>query len=312
MAGPSVELENLRKLSTQLLAGQNFDYLAVAVIDFNRSKLQSFELNNQIDRNDAKVLSPFVFDLASLTKPLMLNLCYLMHPQAFTPDLLLLLEHRGGLPSWGRLSKKNWREVIASFPIKESVVEYSDFSALRLMLELESKFSGSFLQHCKTGWHEGVQFWTELTNTAHCLPTGMRGGAEIRGQVHDDNAFNISTICSHAGLFSDVHSLGKTLININDKFNLLALIKPKLVGAQRFVLGWDRALDLENTLAGQGCSNKTFGHLGFTGTSIWIDGSRGLGHIILSNATQNYWYDRSGLNTLRRSIGSFIWNNKWN
>jgi CubicO group peptidase (beta-lactamase class C family) len=51
----------------------------------------------------------------------------------------------------------------------------------------------------------------------------------------------------------------------------------------------------------------TFGHLGFTGTSIWIDPQKKKGHVILTNATKKYYYDRQGLNDLRRQIGEAIW-----
>jgi CubicO group peptidase (beta-lactamase class C family) len=47
--------------------------------------------------------------------------------------------------------------------------------------------------------------------------------------------------------------------------------------------------------------------LGFTGTSIWIDPERMLGHVILSNATKIHWYDKQGLNDLRRAIGQEVW-----
>ena len=62
-----------------------------------------------------------------------------------------------------------------------------------------------------------------------------------------------------------------------------------------------------DTLAGNGCSQATAGHLGFTGTSVWIDFEKEVGHIILSNATQNYWYEKAGLNQLRRTIGQLVW-----
>jgi len=61
-------------------------------------------------------------------------------------------------------------------------------------------------------------------------------------------------------------------------------------------------LDTKLTLAGSRANLSTFGHLGFTGTSIWIDSERKVGTVILSNATQNYWYDKAELNKLRKFI----------
>jgi len=312
MTKPSKELKDLIDLSAEELSQQHFDYLAVGIIDFNRKKIQSFELSKKNLSFESEVSSPYLFDLASLTKPLFLNLLYLTFPQKFSDEMMLLLEHRGGLPAWARLSKSNWREKVCSFEIKKSATEYSDLSALRLMLELEAQLGESLLlESCKKIWHPGLQFWIELENFWQCPPTGMRQREEIRGVVHDDNAYNIGGVCSHAGLFSDVESLGKTLINIDEKFNLVDLMSKKIKGEQRFILGWDRVLDQEKSLAGRGCSNKTFGHLGFSGTSIWIDCETKMGQIILTNGTQNYWYDRAGLNNLRKKIGSFIWESHW-
>ena len=85
----------------------------------------------------------------------------------------------------------------------------------------------------------------------------------------------------------------------------------KLYNSQnRFENGWDRVEDPSSTLAGAGCSNRTFGHLGFTGTSIWIDSVKKLGHVILSNATKNYWYDKKSLNIYRRNLGKLVWENQ--
>ena len=77
----------------------------------------------------------------------------------------------------------------------------------------------------------------------------------------------------------------------------------------RFVNGWD-TVDINNgkeSLAGRGCGPFTFGHLGFTGTSIWIDSEKRIGFIILTNATRDFWYERTRLNDLRKEIGRFIW-----
>ena len=67
--------------------------------------------------------------------------------------------------------------------------------------------------------------------------------------------------------------------------------------------------EMKKTLAGDGCSPHTFGHLGFTGTSIWVDCEKSLGVITLTNATKKFWFERDGLNNIRRSIGSFVWKN---
>jgi len=297
-------LNQLKKISATLLEQQTFDFLSVAVIDFKSHKYDFFNLN--------KLGTDPIFDLASLTKPLTLSLNYFKNPGLFKENskLKLLLNHQGSLISGGRLNHSDWKKQLLKYEIKESPTVYSDYSALRLMLELKIDFEKS----CKEFLGSKVLFWKDLTHEQKlkCAPTGTRNGKVIQGEVHDPNAYTINEFCSHAGLFSNIKNLAETVIDFDKKFALIQKMTeefnaPKL---SRFILGWDHAEDLENTLAGKGCSAKTFGHLGFTGTSIWIDIERLQGHIILTNATQTYWYDRTPLNNLRKALGSFIWNMK--
>ncbi len=63
----------------------------------------------------------------------------------------------------------------------------------------------------------------------------------------------------------------------------------------------------ENTLAGNGASDRVFGHLGFTGTSIWIDSACKFGYTLLTNATKDYWYAKKDLNQFRKNLGGLLW-----
>lgn len=113
------------------------------------------------------------------------------------------------------------------------------------------------------------------------------------GRVHDPNAANINDFVTHAGLFGRIDSLAQTLISFNENYNFLEQFKTKSL--HRFKYGFDTVENTRDTLAGAGCSDTTFGHLGFTGTSFWIDPIRQSGHIILSNATKKYWYSKKEL-----------------
>ena len=302
-------MENLKKISLDLMAKQNFDSLAVAVLDFKKNKIQSFEITNKEELNDKPEL---YFDLASLTKPLSLASLYLISPDIFDKNDLLLLDYQAGLPEGGRLSREDWKEQIMSYKIKKSPVLYSDYSALRLMLEIEKKTKERLVDLCKVFWDKELVFWKNLPEDAKCPETGSRNWKTISGEVHDDNAFIIGRFCSHAGLFSTIDGLARSIFNLDKKYKLRKKLEELLVSwpaDQEYVHGWDRVMNEKDTLAGAGASMKTFGHLGFTGTSIWIDLEKDIGHIILTNATQNYWYDRDGLNELRRAIGSHIWKN---
>ena len=305
----------LKKILERCLVGQNFDCLSLGVINFAKSSFFCLEhLPSSFSKSDRE--DSIYYDLASLTKPLTLGATYCKEPELFhkNDDLTFLLEHRGGLPAWGRLSKHDWRAQVLSFGISDSETKYSDFSALRLMLELEKKLGEDFLSLMPSYFDKETFFWKHLKDPNMTPYAGFRNGRPLRGQVHDDNAFAIDEFCTHAGLFSTVSGLCRTLLNLEKKYSLIKVMESSFLkrkGGGRFLKGWDtiNPMEMDKTLAGFGCSPHTFGHLGFTGTSTWIDCEKSLGIVILTNATKNFWFERTGLNDIRRSIGSFVWKN---
>ena len=90
---------------------------------------------------------------------------------------------RRGFPPCGRLSRETWREEILQLPVQKSATEYSDYGALRLMLECERKTERKFFQSFSDDWNSQVVFWKELKDPRRSPATGMRGGLEICGQV---------------------------------------------------------------------------------------------------------------------------------
>ena len=298
-------MDQLKQIAWDLFDAKTFDSLAVAVIDYAQSSFSGFEFYQGQESKQFHF-----FDLASLTKPLTLSLCYLKDSAFFDRQMQLLLHHQGGLPSHGRLSRSTWREELLQWPVKDSPTEYSDYGALRLMLEYQQK-TGRQLSRClRDDWDSQVVFWQELQNPQLSPATGFREGKEIRGVVHDPNAYVIGEFCSHSGLFATLPGLCRTLLKMNTGHQMMAKVQEALQQSDRpgrFVLGFDRVQDLKTSLAGKGCSANTFGHLGFTGTSFWIDPLLARGHVILANATQNYWHERGPLNRLRRQIGEMVW-----
>ncbi len=274
-----------------------FDSVAVGIIDFNKKK---FDIVEKGEKN-------VFYDLASLTKPLTNSLSYFLDPQNFNSDMLLCLNHKGGLPSWGLLPRKGWREQILNYPIKESETLYSDFSALRVLLELEKRGFDQ-KKNCSKIWDKETVFWLDLPSGAKTVQTGFKNGEKNFGKVHDPNAWTIASFCSHAGLLSTAVGLCRTLLNYEEQTHFINLVKNDLrTHNDRFSYGWDRVVNPKESLAGKGCGPLSFGHLGFTGTSIWIDPDKMIGHVILTNAVKNYWYDKKVLNELRRAIGENIW-----
>lgn len=272
-------------------------HLAVAYIDFVKQRFEPFYFYQAKEQD--------CFDLASLTKPLTMYWVYYNNKKLHEsrPELTWLIEHRAGMPAWGLLSKKTWRADLLRHPLCASETLYSDFSAIRYMLELQEE--GINLAP------ESFTIWDKELGTLEQLgeQSFVDSGVAL-GKIHDPNARNLSSFCFHAGLFGTLKGISQTLLNLNDRTDFVAQLGQELVGHEpRFIKGWDRVCDVEKTLAGSGCSTRTFGHLGFTGTSIWIDAQKQCGHVILGNITRKFWYHRESYNQLRRKIGSALWEN---
>jgi CubicO group peptidase (beta-lactamase class C family) len=286
---------------------QHFDTLAVSVIDFKSQKFECFEISNyeEVSKN------PFLyFDLASITKTLTNAVIHLKNPEIFSPEMKLLLNHQAGLPMGGRLSKYDWREFLWNYQINPSETLYSDYSSLRCMLEIEKKTGKKLKELCSDYFDEKLLYWLDLKIGMQSPITGWRDHKLISGAVHDDNCFVISEFISHAGLFATIDGLSRSLINLNQRENMIEKVNEmyKTQNVEdRFIGGFDRVQDLSLTSAGTGCSLKTFGHLGFTGTSYWIDIEKMRAAVILTNGTRSYWYDKAGLIDLRKKIGTLIW-----
>jgi CubicO group peptidase (beta-lactamase class C family) len=119
-----------------------------------------------------------------------------------------------------------------------------------------------------------------------------RGGT-VRGLVHDDNAFAFANdaSCGHAGMFgtaSDVLALGEALLDTRARRrddwlseDLLAELLAPWPGGSH-VFGFDTKSGPAPS-AGQRFGPRTFGHLGFTGTSLWIDPDARLVGVLLTN-----------------------------
>jgi len=302
-------MKNIIQIVSSLLPFGPMDAVGVGVIDFKKKSYEAFEANTFHGNLEFISEPTLYFDLASLTKPLTNSLVYFLRPDLFDREMLLCLNHRGGLPSWGLLSKDGWREQILSYKVFESETLYSDFSSLRVMLELENK-SINPKKICQEVWDKEIVFWTDLLPHYPVPQYGYKNLIPNYGSVHDPNALVIEDFCSHAGLFSTVDGLCRTLLNYDEKTDFIQKVRVDLAShSYRFSFGWDRVMNPLDTIAGQGCGKFTFGHLGFTGNSLWIDPERMVGYVLLSNATKHHWFDKGNLNDMRRGIGEQVWLN---
>lgn len=117
-------------------------------------------------------------------------------------------------------------------------------------------------------------------------------GKLIKGEVHDENAYHVGGVEGHAGLFGHVtavHHLLETLMGVyhgtheNRLFSrdMVGLFLKEQKGTGR-TLGFDMP-DLDSSSAGKLFSRNTVGHLGFTGTSFWMDLDRAATVVLLTN-----------------------------
>jgi len=128
-----------------------------------------------------------------------------------------------------------------------------------------------------------------------CAPTEMDSTYRKRlvwGEVHDENASAMGGIAGHAGLFStagDIAAFAQMILNggIYGHERLLAYSTIRQLTAHQTIdgsartLGWD--VPEEPSSSGRYFSSTSFGHTGFTGTSLWIDPERKLFVVLLTN-----------------------------
>ncbi len=117
----------------------------------------------------------------------------------------------------------------------------------------------------------------------------------ICGQVHDDNCFALGGVAGHAGLFANIRGVLELVCFLSDcrqdkagleSFNnddlRKFLIKQDKIKESTWALGFDTP-SAKGSSAGKFISATSVGHLGFTGTSFWIDPVRDLVIVLLTN-----------------------------
>ena len=129
----------------------------------------------------------------------------------------------------------------------------------------------------------------------------------IWGEVHDGNAYFMDGAAGHAGLFSTA----REVFQIAQQFlpNYTSLLKPESCELFRtnFTRGMneDRSFGFqlastEGSTAGTRLAPESFGHNGFTGTSLWIDPVKERVFVLLTNRTHNHPLPFVNINSVRR------------
>ena len=196
------------------------------------------------------------------------------------------------------------QEPLAFTPGSTSV--YSDLGFIVLGLIVERAARENLATYCRHRIFEPLHVTTcsYLTSVGdsgnkrmdliRIAPTEVDSwrGRLIHGEVHDENAYALGGIAGHAGLFGTAESVSRVSGEwLGGVQGLSRIFSSELIsefarrqsstGRSSWALGWDTPSAPSSS--GQYFSDRSFGHLGYTGTSIWIDPVRDLEVIFLSN-----------------------------
>lgn len=233
------------------------------------------------------------------------------HMSGFAPDFDL----RDRWTGYDEAMKRLYREPLHNQPGTRFV--YSDINYIALG-EVVHRVSGRMLDDFTrqnifvplgmrdTGFNPGGNLRSRIAPTekrrgqlSYLGDTGADAGAAgeqwLRGEVHDPTSFRMKGVAGHAGLFSTADDLAifcQMLLNgglyngarVLSPMTIAAMTQPHAVaesGAARG-LGWDITTSF-STNKGDLFPLGSFGHTGFTGTSIWIDPASDSFVIFLSN-----------------------------
>lgn len=216
----------------------------------------------------------------------------------------LLLEHRSGLPP----DRPLWRLASSPAEARKIVLSarldyrpgaryvYSDLGAMTLAFIVE-KVSGQPLDGFL---HDRVYAPLGMSHTFfrpadslkdEVAPTEVTPprGYPLQGEVHDENAYALGGVAGHAGLFSTAQDLAvfaQMMLN-GGEYDGVRIVADSTIrlfttrAAGNRALGW--AMADGQWGSGQFLSDQAYGHVGYTGTSLWIDPTRDMFVILLTN-----------------------------
>ncbi len=140
--------------------------------------------------------------------------------------------------------------------------------------------------------HEGQSQKTSMINLIAPTEWDSWRGRLLCGEVHDENAAALGCVAGHAGLFGTAEAVlavtGTWMMSYHRKPSILNpevvrdfTSRQTTVPGSSWALGWDTPSVPSSS--GQYFSSQSFGHLGYTGTSIWIDPVCKLEAVLFSN-----------------------------
>ena len=249
------------------------------------------------------------------------------------------LFHQSGIPAWKpyyeailqRFSPEKLTDVsvearsraLRKMVLQEPLVEgqrgqsvYSDLGFLVLGYCIEEIFQEPFdvaIQHeiltaMETGLHfRRVDRTPERLRDPRVAATeysAWRGGL-LQGAVHDDNAWAAGGYGGHAGVFGTVGDVLLWVASARDGFFSRKTWDQWFEVRAGRARGWDIASGAQSA-SGQRGHSLLIGHLGFTGTSIWIDDRRKCAVVLLSNRVHPS-RENEGIKPFRYAVHQTFW-----
>ena len=228
-------------------------------------------------------------------------------PRRGEVTLRMLLAHSSGLPAYEKLflrarTREDLLEAAFTTPLSAAPgarSEYSDIGFIILGVVLERLADESLDLFCQREIFGPLGMTHTTFNPTSALKDSIPPTADdrsfrhriIQGEVQDENASVLGGIAGHAGLFSTAEDLAIFAhAMLNGGYPILRSSTVELFSRREAApestsraLGWDTPS--APSQSGKRFSPRSFGHLGYTGTSLWIDPERQLSISLLANRT---------------------------
>jgi CubicO group peptidase (beta-lactamase class C family) len=219
-----------------------------------------------------------------------------------------LLLHNTGLPAWKKFYEiASYSEEVIN-DIYSSPLEYetgaktvySDLGMITMGKIIEKVTGEKLDEFCKKEIFIPLHMTSTFFNPPdslkkYCAPTEVDNywrNRLLQGEVHDETSAMLNGVAGHAGLFSNANDIAKlmTVLINKGKFSGKQFIKKSTIElfTKRYsdqstrAIGWDTRSETGSS-SGDYFSGDSYGHTGFTGTSVWVDPDRNLFVIFLTN-----------------------------
>ena len=231
-----------------------------------------------------------------------------------------LLTHTSGLPAGSDANSDTPERTLLrlmSVPLEHAPgmqVEYSDVGFIVLFAAAERAAGEPLYRLLDRRVFEPLRMYSTTyvmgEGCLRCAGTSRRRGDAFRGKVHDPISRRLGGISGNAGLFSTAHDVARfaAMLANGGELDGVRVLRGATIrqftqrqpGSGTRALGWDTPGEPGTGAAGSRVSARSFGHTGFTGTSIWIDPDRGTWVVLLANRTYEEVPNR--MQALRRTL----------